>query len=371
MEQVRKDMEANPDLKKAMQDFEKTGAKEKAENVKSFLSSSSLSAMRERVSKLADENETLKKVKAESQRVASGVSGVYEKLSTDYEAVQKVHQTGKQLMGGVCKVSGVVVDKLSQVVSDMTDDKSSAHKRADKWKQDMAIKRYKKNQMKSEGGENVVEEEEMKQEEATMESSLVVSQESAWDRFGTKLKDMPFLQSFYENPVIGKLFGETEIASSIRGMKEIDPSFRLPDFMEVVEHVIAPHLVESFLCGDVETLKAHCGEAAFAAVYASIKERQTMKVELDPSILILKNVELRGARTVQQGESPWFIFTFTAQQINCLRDRNGKVVTGAVDDIREVVYSVALCKHPEPDTEGLAYPWMVKELAIIGNAPSY
>lgn len=126
-----------------------------------------------------------------------------------------------------------------------------------------------------------------------------------------------------------------------------------------------------------------CGEAAFAAMDHSIKERDTLKLSLDPTVLILRNVELRGIaglcirNTLHLGAStvpdsaPWFIFTFSAQQINCMRDATGNVVVGAIDDIREVVYSVALRKHPLPQTACLEYPWQVTEFAIIESNPCW
>eukprot|EP00434_Breviolum_minutum_P020458 symbB.v1.2.018041.t2/scaffold1424.1/size119625/6 len=53
-------------------------------------------------------------------------------------------------------------------------------------------------------------------------SALVVSNvgSTSWDRFGARLGDMPFLNSVFENPLFDRVFGETEIAASIREMKE-------------------------------------------------------------------------------------------------------------------------------------------------------
>jgi len=71
---------------------------------------------------------------------------------------------------------------------------------------------------------------------------------------------MPLLSSFYENPLFDRMLGETEIAQSLREMKEIDPSFHLGMFQEEVEHVVAPHIVQSYLEGNVDELYKHCGE---------------------------------------------------------------------------------------------------------------
>lgn len=43
-----------------------------------------------------------------------------------------------------------------------------------------------------------------------------------------------------------------------------------------------------------------------------------------------------------------------------MRDKDKNVIVGAIDDIREVVYSVALTKHPAPEQPGLEYPWQVR-----------
>jgi len=150
----------------------------------------------------------------------------------------------------------------------------------------------------------------------------------------------------------------------------VDPTFKLSELVECVQHVVAPHLLQNFLEGNEETLRIHCGDVAFASAAQSIKDRKTYNLVLDPTILHLRGVELQGATRVEDGP-PWFIFTFMVQQINCLRDKTNAVVSGAVDDIRDVVYSVALTRHPDLECEGLEYPWIVKELAIVGNAPSW
>nr|BAN65161.1 mitochondrial inner membrane translocase subunit TIM44, putative [Babesia bovis] len=177
---------------------------------------------------------------------------------------------------------------------------------------------------------------------------------------------MPFLTNFFENPVFDQLFGNSTLAKAVKEMKRLDSSFDLPEFIESVEHVVAPHIVQCYLDGDSKSLEAHCGELAFNVLNASIRERDLQKLYLDPNILILKDVELKGGMTMEEGY-PWFIFNFKTQQINCLRDSRGQVVAGEIDDIRQVVYSMAVSRHPDISRDGLEYPYMVHEVAIIGN----
>lgn len=41
-------------------------------------------------------------------------------------------------------------------------------------------------------------------------------------------------------------------------MKKVDPSFSLPELLELVEHVVAPHIVHCYLDGNAEALKVVC-----------------------------------------------------------------------------------------------------------------
>jgi len=100
---------------------------------------------------------------------------------------------------------------------------------------------------------------------------------------------------------------------------------------------------------------------------------------MDPQILLgPEEVELKMAKP-GDGLAPHFVFTFHTQQLNCLYDKEGEVVEGAVDDIRQVHYAIAITRHPwaDPDYDGeegdeseLEYPWIVTELAIVGNNPT-
>jgi import inner membrane translocase subunit TIM44 len=203
------------------------------------------------------------------------------------------------------------------------------------------------------------------------ETGLVLHHETVWDRFGARVRDMPFLNDVYDNPLFERMFGETEIASSIREMKKFDPHFRLGEFTEEVEDIVAPHLIKCYLEGKSDVLKMQLGDAAYAAVNNSIDARKKMRMSMDPTLLDgPREVELAGA-ALQDNGAPLFIFTFFTQQINCMRNHEGMVVEGDIDDIRTVRWLVAVTKHPEPETPGLLHPWQVSEFAMIQNHESW
>lgn len=275
------------------------------------------------------------------------------------------------------------MDKSNDFFNMFTDEAKKAEKTkrwADaraKWEAQQAEEAALKEELKAQGVD--VEAEAKKEAESkaeagpTGEGALVVSEarSSSWDRFGGSLRDNPLLSSVFDNPLFDRMFGESEIAASIREMKDIDYTWNLEEFTEDIEYIVAPHIIRTFLEGDQDGLKAHCGEAAFNAVNASIKARLQQKMSLDPQILAgPKEVNLVSAKLNENGP-PSFIWTFQMQQVNCLRDRNDEIIEGAVDDIRTVCYAMAVNKHPKLETMGLEYPWEISELVILWNQPCF
>lgn len=186
---------------------------------------------------------------------------------------------------------------------------------------------------------------------------------SAWDRMGLNMDSMPFLAE-----TVSRLVGESEIAQCTREMKVIDPSFRLSHLFDEVEQIVIPKFLQWFLEGDSAALKLHCGEAAFAAVNNSIKSRVTQGCKPDTRVLLgPREIELRLAVPQDLDSSPCFVFQFTTQQVNCFKNQQGEVVEGSPDDIREMHYMIAIQRNLKEDQSQLEHPWLIRELAIVGN----
>eukprot|EP00929_Paragymnodinium_shiwhaense_P002939 TRINITY_DN103286_c0_g1_i1.p1 TRINITY_DN103286_c0_g1~~TRINITY_DN103286_c0_g1_i1.p1 ORF type:complete len:429 (-),score=157.42 TRINITY_DN103286_c0_g1_i1:193-1479(-) len=389
MEQVKKDMESDEKLKKDWESAQKSSERLKKQS-------------EQYGDRLGDLNEKMKSASAKTadllgswKEKASETKGRFSSASEDNETVKKAREFMKDRMGSSSE-SSAAVSKIKQAYSGVMDKsaemlnmfsgEASKGTRLKDWKASNeakadTMKATKAAQEAAEAGEATKEQEEAikkAQEQVEGESALVVSKaySSTWDRFGAGLRDSPFLSSVFENPLFDRVFGESEIAASIREMKQLDYSFTLEDFAEDIEYVVAPHIIQTYLEGDQDALKRHCGEAAFAAVDAGIKARIQQQLSLDANILSgPREVELKGAKLMEKG-APCFIWTFTMQQVNCLRDKHNEIIEGAVDDIRTVCYALAVTRHPdlddeEADASALEYPWQVSELAILWNQPSF
>jgi import inner membrane translocase subunit TIM44 len=59
----------------------------------------------------------------------------------------------------------------------------------------------------------------------------------------------------------GSIFEESDQAQAIKAFQQIDRSFNLEKFMKEAREYIVPELMDAYLKGDTETLKAWCSEA--------------------------------------------------------------------------------------------------------------
>lgn len=159
------------------------------------------------------------------------------------------------------------------------------------------------------------------------------------------------------NPIVNiarnlydRLFAENEMGMVIREIREEDPNFQISDFLQHVEHDLAPTILNAYLHGRRDDLSSKCTPEAYSMLNASIRERDAEGIVMDTNILHISDVELTAARLLE--DSPVLIVTFSTQQINCLRDRAGNIVEGKEDDIRAVYYAWAFVREAEFEDVG-------------------
>ncbi|PXF46664.1 Mitochondrial import inner membrane translocase subunit TIM44-2 [Gracilariopsis chorda] len=155
--------------------------------------------------------------------------------------------------------------------------------------------------------------------------------------------DNPIINMF--RSIYDRFFAENEMAMVVREIRDEEPSFRISEFLHQVETELVPRILGAYLRGDKQILKESCTGDAFEMLNASIRERATEGIVMDTNILDVGDVELTAAKLLE--DSPVLIVTFNAQQINCLRNREGQVVEGQEDDIRAVYYAWAFAKEVE------------------------
>lgn len=213
------------------------------------------------------------------------------------------------------------------------------------------------------------------------EYSVVLQNYSLWNRFSAKIRILPLLKNIFGKQYIKTVFSQNKISRAVKQMKALDPNFNLVNFISIFEAYVLPKFMDSYITFDEQKLRLHCGDIAFSLFCSNMRELKKMGLHLRTKILQLGDVELRGAEnsevifsckdSIIQNSQPILIFTFKTQQINYLQDSNGIIISGSMDDIRELHYSISVTPHPNTNIRGLEYPYLITELTIKGSAPIF
>lgn len=207
---------------------------------------------------------------------------------------------------------------------------------------------------------------------STSRGELVVAKPTVWERMfgeGSRGEKIGEFFSMADASIM-----DTELSLAVREMKQnIDPSFDINDLHAEFEHIVAPLFVKWYLGGDETNLLAHSGSGAFAAMVSGIKARKKAGGYLESTMLApIENVALSRAFSVAKNgiEVPWFLYTFSVQQINCMRKiADDSIIEGRIDDIRNVRYAIVVRPAADRNDPILCFPWQIVEVAIVGNQP--
>ncbi|EEY68783.1 Mitochondrial Protein Translocase (MPT) Family [Phytophthora infestans T30-4] len=162
------------------------------------------------------------------------------------------------------------------------------------------------------------------------------------------------LSSIYDG-----LFGETPMAVAIKEIRRAEPDFILEEWKENIEEVVLPGVLEAFLRGNSRDLKKWFGEAAYSRMNIAIRERKSEGLVMDPHVLSIDNVEVIEA-TAEDKQAPIILMRFQAQQINCIRNREGEVVEGSEDEVLAYYYIFAFQRDYDEEQETLR--WRIVDL---------
>lgn len=165
----------------------------------------------------------------------------------------------------------------------------------------------------------------------------------------------------------GTVFEEGEAAQVLHEINKVDRTFRLDQFAKHLEETVAPVMTEAFLAGDEATLKEWCSEMCFSVLSEHIRQRKAAGLKIESKILELRNCDLVQARMMEQG--PVLIYTFSTQQVVCVRDATGAIREGGEDNVQRVLYILAMRRDPGNfDPLGA---WQVMEFTMAGSVETW
>ncbi|RLN73285.1 hypothetical protein BBJ28_00011761 [Nothophytophthora sp. Chile5] len=213
--------------------------------------------------------------------------------------------------------------------------------------------------------------------EYTGTSALVAvkEDESAWQRVSARFREAPIIQGILD---AAKQAAKTEAGKKVQQTtKQVKDKFgdAREEVLEVwetsqnplltvrslfqqnIEEIVLPGVLEAFLRGNSRDLKKWFGEAAYSRVNIAIRERKSEGLVMDPNVLSIDHVEVIEATDKQ---APIILMRFQAQQINCIRNREGEVVDGSETEVLAYYYIFAFQRDYDDEQEALR--WRIVDL---------
>jgi len=192
---------------------------------------------------------------------------------------------------------------------------------------------------------------------------------------GDKLEDAREAWETSQNPLVYKLSGwyddltaDTEEALAVREFRRLDPGWDPNEWKADVVEDFLPGFLRAFLRGDARALKDWCGEGVYGKLKQEIRKRKADGLVLDTQVLGLENDEIVAIKADEgAGQPPMVVLQVMAQQVNCVRNREGEVVEGAEDQIRANYYMIAFQREYREETGELV--WSVADMMLVGAFP--
>lgn len=175
-----------------------------------------------------------------------------------------------------------------------------------------------------------------------------------------------------ENPLISTarsisdrvagFFAENETAMVIKKFREMDPGFKVEEFLTEMREYILPEVLDAYVKGDTEVLKMWLSTPQYQVYEALMKQYTTAGLKSDGKILDIRHVDILNVRLLEN-EIPVFIITCRTQEVHVYKDRKtGNLMAGMDDKVQLVTYAIGVTRIPEdvanPETKG----WRLIEL---------
>ena len=237
---------------------------------------------------------------------------------------------------------------------------------------------------------------------------VVKQQQKTWERLAEQLKDAPIIQEILkagtkladtelgrqagklrgklkdrvedarevwetsQNPLVYKLSSvwddltsETELGIALREIRRADPDFVLEDWVSTLSDRFLPMFFQAYLKGDLKALKPYLSEGMYKQMAEEFRLRKGEGLALDPNVLEISSAEIVQAK--MHDHQPVLVLGALIQHINCVRDREGKVVEGKEDEVRASFYLLLFVREYN-EAEG-ALEWKVSERYLGFSQP--
>ena len=128
--------------------------------------------------------------------------------------------------------------------------------------------------------------------------------------------------------------GEGDVKAGLTRIREADPRFDLREFLSGAR-LAFEMIVDAYAAGDKTALRPLLADQVFRGFARAIDERVAIEQSLDTQLLAVSEPEVIEADMI--GQNARVTLRFDSEQVNVVRDREGKVVEGDPQSAENVV----------------------------------
>ncbi len=127
---------------------------------------------------------------------------------------------------------------------------------------------------------------------------------------------------------------EGDVKSGLTSIRQADPSFDLREFLSGAR-LAFEMIVDSYAAGDKTALRPLLADQVFRGFARAIDERVAIEQSLDTQLLAVGEPEVIEADLVNNAAR--VTLRFESEQVNVVRDRDGKIVEGDPQTAEDVI----------------------------------
>ena len=155
-------------------------------------------------------------------------------------------------------------------------------------------------------------------------SAVAVRKQSFWEKFSNT--ESPFFERIRNlgskageaSGRFGDIFSETEEGEARAMLKEALPTFQQEEFLEHVGEELGPLVIGAYLKGDLDILRAHTRDQAFAILNSSVQERITRQVRVRSVLCVCAVLCARAWWAVARAEGHDHLDALTSSRSHAL-----------------------------------------------------
>ncbi|KAJ5070866.1 import inner membrane translocase subunit tim44 [Anaeramoeba ignava] len=135
-----------------------------------------------------------------------------------------------------------------------------------------------------------------------------------------------------------QFISSVQMAECVRQIKEISPNFQIEKFIEDLEHLYLPYIMDIYVSGKIQQVKPFLSEKPFHEMVAKLKVVKDSEEIKKKKLLHLSNVEFMSSENTIEG--PILMFSFeTDQEIQTLSKKSNQLIN---QEIQQVSYIITI-----------------------------